>query len=418
LSRRLAAALALATLVSEAGAREPGEERVISTAEHYEVSTSGPQAEADEWARMLEAAWPQYAEFFGTAAKLRRGERLRVAMYEDDATWRAAILAGGGTPPQAGGYYCPGARVAYIKRQPSPWYTRTLLLHEAAHQYHYFARSGHGKPGGNWYVEGVAEHLGSHSWDGETLHLGVLPLLSLENRAGAALTAVSAPEFSLDDLIEAPAASRPEAMLLVRFLQSTRRKKFDALARRLDRGTVVQGKGFTRAVGKSEKLLEEWREWLAAHQEPLVPVFVDWDTRGPALLHGAGTVVSICRSRDAAASVEARVSALDDRALRAGLLISFESPQRYVIAVVDQRGGRPVFHVDPQHDGKWTRLAQENLGEGDAPWTLTAVRAESGVSVTVGDRDVGRFDVPSGSMGFAFENCRAAFTDVEIRAAE
>lgn len=410
--RAHAAALALLLAIAATSGRAEGT-RTTASGERYEVSTSGPQSEADEWARMLDAAWPQYAAFFGAEPKLRRGERLRVAMYEDDATWRAAIVAGGGTPPSAGGYYCPDARVAYVKRQPSAWYTRTLLLHEAAHQYHYHARSNHGRPSGSWYVEGVAEHLGSHTWDGATLTLGVLPLVSLEDRAGKALSAAHADGFTLTGLVEADTASRPEAMLLVRFLHAAYRERFDRLARRLDRGTEIDGKGFAKAVGKPDVLLGEWRSWLAAHQEPLVSVFVAWDARGPALLHGDGKVVSICRTRGPARRVAARVSALGERQLRAGVLLSFESPRRYVMAVVDERGETPRLQVDRMHDGRWTRLAQESL-PGGGPWPVRAERGPVGVTVTVGDATFGPYDVPDGPLGFALDACRAAFDEIAI----
>ena len=53
-----------------------------ATTEHYHLVTSGPQEECDEWARMLEAAWPQYAAFFGAAPALAKDERLEVRFVE------------------------------------------------------------------------------------------------------------------------------------------------------------------------------------------------------------------------------------------------------------------------------------------------------------------------------------------------
>ena len=69
--------------------------------------------------------------------------------------------------------------------------------------------------------------------------------------------------------------------------------------------------------------------------------------------------------------------------------------------------------MDRQHDGKWSRLAQESIS-GDAPWTISASRVEAGTIVTVGGKTFGPFDLPGGSMGFAFESGRVAFTAIEI----
>ena len=83
---------ALALLVAAAcpspAAGEDGRTR-IETA-RYVLESSGPREEAEEWGRMLEAAWTQYGAFFGKEPKLKKGERLRVAFFEDDAPWRAA----------------------------------------------------------------------------------------------------------------------------------------------------------------------------------------------------------------------------------------------------------------------------------------------------------------------------------------
>ncbi len=387
---------------------------------HYDFSSAGERGEAEDLSRMLEAAWPHYSTFFGAEPTLRGEARLHVALFEDDATWRAAIVAGGGSAPDSGGYYCPAARTAYLKRQPSAWYTRTLLLHEAAHQFHYLACTGNDTPTGNWYVEGVAEHLGSHTWDGETLHVGVTPLLSLEDRSGKALTEVAAADFSLAELIDAPSASRPVAMFLVRYLAETQAKKFGALRKKLDRGTGFDAKQFARAVGKPERFLPAWREWLATVQEPLQSVYLEWDARGPAELHGTAGVVSVCRTREPARSISAHISRRGERRFRAGLLLAITNPRDYVVALVDDSGETSRLFVDRQRDGRWTRLVQADLGvAGNGEWDATATHAGEGVLLTLCgvDGETREFTIdalPEGSLGLAIDSCSAAFTSLRI----
>ena len=424
--RIVVAAGAVLGLVLLSAAPGAAAERATATSEHYVVSTDGGQAEADDWARMLEAAWPQYAAWFGETPRLARGERLAVEVYDDDRPWRAAITARGGSAPSSGGYYCPIAKVAYLKRQPSAWYTRTLVLHEAAHQFHYLACTGNDTPAGSWYVEGVAEHLSSHTWDGETLRLGVTPLVSLEDRAGKALDAVARDGFSVLALVEAESAPRPESMFLVRYLAEEHGKRFTPLARKLDRGTALDGKAFRRAFGREEAFLDAWRSWLADRQEPFVSVFVEWDARGPDLLHGTAGVVSLCRTRQAADGIAATVRARGERPLRAGVLLAFTAPQDYVIGVVNERGSGAVLQVDRLSGGRWQRLGETDLGpKAPGGWRVEGRRGEDGVAVTAtraGEEGeagrLGPLDLPATPMGLAFDACDAAFSGLRVRSTD
>jgi len=65
---RFAAVLVVAALSAGTSA---GSGPAVSETAHYHLVSTGPQAEADDWTRMLEAAWPQYAEFFGKAPASR-----------------------------------------------------------------------------------------------------------------------------------------------------------------------------------------------------------------------------------------------------------------------------------------------------------------------------------------------------------
>ncbi len=434
----LALALPLALLiVPESATQLLANERVTVTTEHYELTSAGSQEEAKDWGRMLEAAWPQFTEFFGAAPKLRKGDKLRVAVYETDAPWREAIVAGGGVAPSSGGYYCPVAKTAYVKRQPSAWYTRTLLLHESTHQFHYLARTGNDALEANWYVEGIAEHLGSHTWDAKTLTIGVTPPVSLEDRAGAALTTLAEPGFSLPDLVEADAADRPTAMFLVRFLKETQAKKFAAMTRKLDRGSILKSKQFQRTFGKPDALVAKWKEWLAEQQETFDSVTVEWDSLGARRVLGVGPAVSLCRTSGDALVIAARLTRHGKRPLRAGLLLSVTSRSEFVAAFVDERSDRPRLDVAQLRGGKWRTLKSVDLdasGQGD--WFLTASRSDADALISVGrlsppgtkdtklftPRELAPIPLPAGAptqaLGLAVDNCMVEFSRITVTSRE
>ena len=409
-------ALALIALLVALGVRPAtADDRTVVETEHYSLSSAGSEEELTEWGAVLEAAWPQYAEFFGEEPELKRGERLAVAIFEDDAAFRRAIALGGGTAPSAGGYYCPVARTAYLKRQPSAWYTRNLLLHEAAHQFHYLARTGNDAPNGDWYVEGIAEHLGSHHWDGTTLTVGVEPMLSLEDRAGAALAAVSKDDFSFEALLESEDVPRPEAMYLVRYLSLTEPKKFARHAKGLDRGGVATVKSFKKAFGKPEKVEAAWKEWLATRQSPLIPVFVEWDSRSASSVRGGGDSVVVCRTRGEAVSLTARIVPLDSRRLRAGLLVGFTSAGDYTIAVVERKGDGGVLHHE-RFQGGWKRIGSHPVPKLGAEPVLSVRRDEAELVLTVDEQEIARIAAPTEPepFGLVLDACAADFTGLTI----
>ena len=88
--------------------------------DHYRLEHEGNAAEAAEYSRVLEAAWPEFKRIFGAEPKLRKGERLTVRSFATFNAWAAAIRLDRGIPPaDAGGYYWPLSKTAYIYRQPA-----------------------------------------------------------------------------------------------------------------------------------------------------------------------------------------------------------------------------------------------------------------------------------------------------------
>jgi len=411
-----------------------------STSEHYEIEVHGipesqpalsppPRSEekwfvrrgdADEALAVLEAAWPQYVEFFGAQPKLADGARLRVSLHQSFDTMSEAIRAGGGSPPPPGpgGYYCPVSRTAFLFRQPTRWYTRALLIHEVAHQFHWLAgetsRNRKGPPP-TWWGEGVVEHLAHHTWDGRELRLAVVPPVSLEDYPARALASSARDGFAWEALPTAP-EDRPAQMHFVRWLATSAKGKptsgFRALQERLDRGEAADAKALLKAAGlKSDALRDAMGKWLPSVQQPYVSLFNEWDSLGAGHLRGTASVVAACRTRESVASHSARLRPLHGGRWRAGLLVQFTSASDHTIAVIDS--GREL-RID-RWTGSWKVLgihALKGSPDADGWWTISASRdATTGrVRVTVGTETLGSYELPAGPMGLALDSA-----DVEFR---
>jgi hypothetical protein len=414
LSRLLAGTLVAATLASATSAAEGP---VVSEGAHYRLVSTGTQAEADEWVRMLEAAWPQYAEFFGKAPPAAKDAKLAVAFFETIGDMQAAIRKAGGAPPKdAGGYYDPGSKTAFAWRQPSAWYTRTLLLHECAHQFHLLSRVAARTDLPAWYVEGVAEHVSHHTWDGERLRLGVVPLLSLEKRAGVALDAAKSSKLDLEALFDNRGeADRSQCMHVVRYLCQAEggklRPKFDEVAAKLDRGAKLDAKSCASAFGPTKKLAASIASWLPTVQEPWECVTIEWDARAADALRGhSASVVSLCRRRAATRSVSARMRVHAAGARKGGVLLRFGGSDDFDVGIVTGAGR---FYVDRRKSGSWTRLVE---GAAPAPeegaWRVGAVRDGGSVAFVVAGETVASIEAPPGSMGLALDASTVDFTEI------
>jgi hypothetical protein len=383
---------------------------------HYALTSAGPRGEAEEFSRLVEAAWPQFAAYFEAEPALKAGERLHVGFFETPEACSEAVRKAGAAPPAfgngVGGYYDPGSRGAYLYRQPTVWFTRTLLLHEAAHQFHFLAAARNRAPPAPWYVEGVAEHLAHHTWDGTNLRLGVVPLLSLEDYPAKARAAVNQAAFRLEPMLDGAVTPRPESMHLVRFLlegeQGRHAKRFRDLAEKVDKGASAKPL-FARAFGPEGPLVQAWRAWLPTVQQPWVPVHLEWDPRGPAALRGTSPVVSVCHVRGPAKRLEAKWSA-PVGAWRAGALLNFYAADDWTVGLVDGSGVR----VHRFHAGRWELLpavVPPRPPDG-TPWHLVAERAGDRVSLRVNGAQVGTWTLPGATLGLAVDACRIDCTDL------
>ncbi len=394
----------------------PDEVHEVVTA-HYQLKVEGSGEEAAEFGRVLEAAYPLFKKRFGGEPKLaKKEERLPVRFYLTREAWEAGLTADGATPPAAGGYYWPQNRTAYLFRQPSAYYTRTLLLHECGHQFHFLVRTRNTSPIVPWYTEGLAEYLAAHFWDGNHLELGVMPLLSLEDYAGNALRTATAEGFQLAAFVDgASGENRPLGWALVRYLDTVEPKKFDALARKLDGGNVG-GPLFRKLIGEPKAVQPKFVEWLGKAQEPWSPVHVDWQAMSANRIKGKGTGTSVCRIKAPVTFLDATLELPSAKRWKGGVMLHYTGPEDWSVFLIDWAGFLDIKRWQKDH---W-KILEQGQGPGATgagSYRLQVFRRGGEVSLSMGKGDVayGPWELPGDSLGLALQDCEISFRELSWR---
>ncbi|MGI9455493.1 MAG: hypothetical protein ACR2NU_02980 [Aeoliella sp.] len=140
---------------------------------HITLVTDLPVSPAiDELPSVVDTAVPLLAERFGIDPDSVRDWQVLVSVIDDREKFIAA-----GLMPAGHEEFLDGLSMGYeiwISEQPSDYYRRHLLLHELTHS---FMATQLGGCGPGWYMEGMAELLGAHTWVPRTkqLQLAVMP---------------------------------------------------------------------------------------------------------------------------------------------------------------------------------------------------------------------------------------------------
>lgn len=139
--------------------------------EHLTLYTDLPaDAEIDRLPELFDQAYPQWCAYFDRHDLADRSWRVRGCLMNDAAKFTAAGLLHGDLPPFRNGY--SRGDELWCHEQPTAYYRRHLLLHEATHAFMFAAFGTCGPP---WYMEGTAELLGTHALVDGRLTLGVFP---------------------------------------------------------------------------------------------------------------------------------------------------------------------------------------------------------------------------------------------------
>ena len=138
---------------------------------HLTLYTDLPSSRAvDELPAVFDKAFPGWCEYFGLDAAKHEDWRVTCFLMKEKGPFERLDLMPIGVPLFRHGY-SQGDRL-WLYEQPSDYYRRHLLLHEGTHVFMNMLLGGCGPP---WYMEGMAEFLGTHRLEDGRLELGFFP---------------------------------------------------------------------------------------------------------------------------------------------------------------------------------------------------------------------------------------------------
>lgn len=309
----------------------------LATTTHYALYDEISSADATEVARLLEASSGAFASWFERPWPLGANERAAVKIYKDQPSWAAGLQADGIAPPNAGGYYSPMTKTAYLYRQGNPYYSHVLAVHEATHQYHWLSRvKTNSVP--FWYAEGIAEYLSRHDWDGSCVRLGVTSLLSWEDLPAK----VTGPVDVAAIVNGSVTPSRAESWAIVRYLDTGSLKA--AFTKWRDAFDATGSANFTSLVVDPATLGAPIGTWLPSAQEPMKPIFTEWVHVSPTkVMVDTPTVFSLAVVKGSATHFEAKLEVPVSNKWTAGAVVGFQDSTHYMAVLQGSDGSVSTF---------------------------------------------------------------------------
>jgi hypothetical protein len=126
--------------------------------------------EIDRLPAIFEQAFPQWCKYFGVKESDHADWHITGFLMKGRGRFATAGLLSHDLPPFEHGYST--GRTLWLYEQPSDYYRRELLLHEGTHCFMFTLLGSCGPP---WYMEGLAEYLGTHRLEDGRLRLGYMP---------------------------------------------------------------------------------------------------------------------------------------------------------------------------------------------------------------------------------------------------
>jgi len=171
----LAVVLAATVSIANAQLTEPTNEEGLPfrrvEGKHLTIVTDLPSSPTvDELPKVFDAAVPQWCEYFEVPEQTISDWHLTGYLIVSKERFKQANLLPDDLPPFLNGYQ-RGDKL-WFYAQPSDYYTRHLLLHEGTHGFMFNHLGAFGAP---WYIEGIAEHFGTHRWTNGKLQMRVMP---------------------------------------------------------------------------------------------------------------------------------------------------------------------------------------------------------------------------------------------------
>lgn len=378
----------------------------LASTAHYRLQIDGfDEDETRNLATLAELAWTGFGSFFGAEA----AGPLDVLVSADQASFEAALAADGiGEIDGAGGYYDPGSGRAYLFRQPTAYYSRVLLLHEMTHQYQDQTSFTSGLP--FWYVEGLAEALSRHHWDGSCLQLRVRPLLSWEDGAAGAAAALEG-GATVSTLLSGESSSRPLAQELVRLLSGDPdlAEGFAAWRQAVAEGAdPADLDALASTIAPLDTLTVALEEFVPQDQEPMTPVYLDWVPQADDAAWGFADASSAARLKAATDRFSMRTD-VPDSGENVGTVYGYDpSTGDLELAFVSADGTVSRFAVI-SGAVTWDLLGSVAL-EDEVVWSQVA--GDDVTTVTLGEQSVELPRTLPSAGGLSLYAADAAFSEI------
>lgn len=129
-----------------------------------------PAGAVDELPAVFDKAFPQWCAYFGVPAARHADWHATGRLMKDKELFLRLGLLPRSLPAFENGFSFN--LDLWVYDQPSDYYRRHLLLHEGVHSFMNTVLSSCGPP---WYMEGMAELLGTHRWKDGRIELGWFP---------------------------------------------------------------------------------------------------------------------------------------------------------------------------------------------------------------------------------------------------
>jgi hypothetical protein len=367
---------------------------------HYDLYVEG-DLDAVGLGNLLEQLHATLTTYFGDAPK----DRLRIQVLADEARFEQ-VLADAGQPDQdGGGYYSPAAKTAWLFVQPSEYFTRHLLLHEATHQFHYLVATGNDAPSAAWYREGLADYMGLHTWDGRQLRVGRVPLISLEDFPARAADEFAAAEWDLPEIVAgSKEIGRGAGWMLVHFLINRDYETFRKLAARLDRREEPR-RAFAETFGEiTADMTHELRQWVTQRQQPFDDVWIEWQPWGSGI-EGRSDSIALCLAKQTPRRFETEIEHVGGE-LNGGVAFGYRGPEDlYVLQI----RGDGHAHLLRREAGIWQHLTKTPLAHAAGnPLLRVHQLDQQRVALYANNKEVQRFDA-AGRVGLIVDGCCLRF---------
>ncbi|HZZ30178.1 MAG TPA: hypothetical protein VFE46_19425 [Pirellulales bacterium] len=126
--------------------------------------------DVDELPQVFDQAFDLWCKYFGLDPARYPDWKMRASVIDNPARFTEAGLMPADLPKFLNGY--TRGHECWLYNQSIPYYRSHLLLHEGVHGIMFSLLGSHAPP---WYMEGMAELLGTHHWQNGKLELPYFP---------------------------------------------------------------------------------------------------------------------------------------------------------------------------------------------------------------------------------------------------